>query len=355
MINKNIKYWLYAVLIMLIGNINPISSFGQQILGTVKVQGNDGLIDLYVISEADAISNGHGVVNIALDNGVVGAMWLVPTSDPLASEVRIQTPYGTMAWKKYDYELYAKVYGGFDNDLVYDMCLTNEGGIVMAGHTSSYGAGGHDDLLLKLSEDGTFEWGNAYGYSGSNSCHAIIQTTDSEYFIGGSTYNGSAGSSEQVYRRLENDGDLIWEFWSGTSGTDACNDVIEDADGNYVTVGYTTGMGNGSYDVWYRKMDKNQNSLWGYTYGNTASDMGEAIIRNSVNGYALCGITQSYGSGGEDMIFLVLDSSGSAIDLATFGGVERDGAYDLCLTSDGGYVLAGYTASFGNGSDDWYV
>ncbi|MCD4684246.1 MAG: hypothetical protein K8R86_13255 [Bacteroidales bacterium] len=327
----------------------------QETIGFVRMQGNNGTLNLPVISEADAIGLGNGVVKIALGNGLNGAAWLVSTTDPDASEVRIQTPYGTKAWKKLVFNLYAKAYGGFDSEIMQDMCLTNEGGIALAGYTQSYGAGNYDDLLLKLAEEGTFEWGNAYGYSGSNSCYAIIQTTDDEYFIGGSTYNGGAGGSDQVYRRLENDGDLIWEFWSGTSGTDACKDVLEDADGNYVTVGYTTGMGNGYYDIWYRKMDKNHNSIWGYTYGNTAYDAGEAIIRNAAGGYALCGITQSYGNGGEEMIFLILDSSGSAIDLETFGGVERDGAYDLCLTSDGGYVLAGYTASFGNGSDDWYV
>ncbi len=325
----------------------------QETIGFVRMQGNNGTLNLPVISETDAISLGNGVVKIALDNGLNGAAWLVSTTDPDGSEVRIQTPYGTRSWKKES--SYAKTYGGIDYENAQSLVITNDGSLALAGYTESYGAGLKDMLFLKLHENGYVDWGKAYGYTNNDNANAMQSTSDGGYILFGSSNSGSSGSYDLNYKKIDSNGNIEWGKWVGTVQDDAGYDIVEDTDGGFVTTGLSNGMGAGSYDVWTRKVDALGNTDWGYTYGGTSYDVGKAIIMNDQGGYAVAGITSSFGAGSDDVYFMILDSGGGVENMWSIGGTERDGAYDVILAGNGDYVIAGYTASIGAGSDDFYV
>jgi hypothetical protein len=84
-------------------------------------------------------------------------------------------------------------------------------------------------------------------------------------------------------------------------------------------------------------------------------DVAFSIIQSSDGGYVVAGWTNSFGAGGDDMYVVKLDSSGNVQWTKTIGGSNWDEAYSIIQSSDGGYVVAGYTSSFGAGGSDFYV
>ncbi|MCD4735901.1 MAG: hypothetical protein K8R53_07635 [Bacteroidales bacterium] len=329
-------------------------SFGQ-VIGVLNVESPDGPLNLPVVTEQKAINTGNGVVKIALDNGLVGAADLVSTSDPEASPVRIQTPYGTRAWRKINFDLYARAYGGTGTETGRRIVVTGDGGLALGGYTRSYGAGVYDMLFLKLNENGSLQWANAYGYSSADYLFGMCQTSDGGYFLTGKTYNGGGGLGDVDYKKIDSNGNLSWEFWNGTTDVDGNYDVIQNSEGGFTVCNFTKGFGAGDSDVWIRKMDASGGSIWGYYYGGADYDIGYAIVENSAGGYAIAGATESAGAGLKDLYFFTIDNSGSTEHIKVFGGVNNDVANDLIQDSDGNYVLAGYTGSFGAGYDDFYI
>lgn len=97
-------------------------------------------------------------------------------------------------------------------------------------------------------------------------------------------------------------------------------------------------------------------NVWTRTIGDTANDCGYSICQAEDSGYAVAGYTESYGAGMTDAWLVRTDSIGIPIWEKTFGGPDSDGAYSMCKTIDSGYILAGYTKSFGaGGSDIWLI
>lgn len=326
----------------------------SQVIGTVNIQGPDGLMDLPVITEQEAINAGHGVVKITLQDGTTGAAALVETTDPLASPVRIHTTYGTKAWQILDLNLFAKLYGGTDVDDPYHVMITDDGNLALGGYTRSFGAGNSDMFFMRLTEEGSLQWAKAYGYSFADDCKAFCQLNDGSYILGGQTSNGG-NIYDTDRKKIDSNGNLIWEFWAGFSGWNGTNDLILSSDGNFMMCNYKRDP-TGDYDVWIRKMDPaSGNSIWGYYYERTAHDQAEAIVQNSSGGYAMAGYSENTPDGNDDVYFFTIDGCGTIDFTLQFGGTGNDGANDLICDSDGNYVMAGFTGSFGAGNIDYYV
>jgi hypothetical protein len=91
------------------------------------------------------------------------------------------------------------------------------------------------------------------------------------------------------------------------------------------------------------------------TIGGSKSDEALSIIQSSDGGYVVAGRTRSFGAGGVDIYVVKLDSSGNVQWTKTIGGSHEDGAWSIIQSSDGGYVVAGRTWGFGEGGLDFYV
>ncbi|GAG22677.1 unnamed protein product, partial [marine sediment metagenome] len=90
---------------------------------------------------------------------------------------------------------------------------------------------------------------------------------------------------------------------------------------------------------------------WSRAYGGAGTDVGLSMQRTEEGGYVIAGYTDSFGAGNYDVYLLKTDSEGSLIWNKTYGGAYSDLGYSVQETSDGGYVIAGYTRSFGNKDD----
>jgi hypothetical protein len=131
--------------------------------------------------------------------------------------------------------------------------------------------------------------------------------------------------------------------------------IIQSSDGGYAVAGSTRSFGAGYYDMYVVKLDSGGNVQWAKTIGGSGDDGAYSIIQSSDGGYVVAGFTKSFGAGGSDMYVVKLDSGGNVQWAKTIGGSGDDGAYSIIQSSDGGYAVAGSTRSFGAGYYDMYV
>lgn len=132
-------------------------------------------------------------------------------------------------------------------------------------------------------------------------------------------------------------------------------ELLATSDGGYIIAGSTKSYGASHYDVMLLKVDSLGNEEWHKTYGGVNADCGYAIVATSDGGYAIAGYTASYGSG-TDIWLIKVDSSGNVEWNKTYGGGGIEYGYDMIATSDGGFAIVGRTNSYGAGGFDvWLV
>ena len=127
------------------------------------------------------------------------------------------------------------------------------------------------------------------------------------------------------------------------------------SDGGYAVLGSTFSYGAGDYDLYLLRLDSGGDTLWSATYGGPETDQGCDIQQTSDGGFILAGKTKSYGSGESDVYLLKVDFVGGVLWSKTFGGTGRDEGWSVRQTSDLGFVIAGKTNSRGAGADDFYL
>jgi len=196
-------------------------------------------------------------------------------------------------------------FGGSDYDYGYSVQQTSDGGYIITGWTESYGAAYEDVHLIKTDPNGNSEWQNTFGGSYFDRGYSVQQTSDGGYIIAGYT---------------DSDGGLMWE------------------------------------QVYLIKTDPDGNSEWQKTFGGSLClDRGYSVRQTSDGGYIIAGGTASFGAGGADVYLIKTDPNGDMDWQNTFGGSDGDAAGSVQQTSDGGYIIAAGTASFGAGRGDVYL
>ncbi len=131
--------------------------------------------------------------------------------------------------------------------------------------------------------------------------------------------------------------------------------LIQTSDGGYVITGATNSFGAGEWDIYVVKLDANGNLQWTKTIGGPENEEGNSLIQTSDGGYVIAGATNSFGAGYADVYVVKLDANGNLQWTKTIGGPGNEIGKSLIQTSDGGYAIAGETYSFGAGGKDVYV
>jgi hypothetical protein len=147
-----------------------------------------------------------------------------------------------------------------------------------------------------------------------------------------------------------------WNQTFGGSEGESGRFVEQTQDGGYIITGYTYSFGAGNADVYLIKTDANGNEVWSQTYGGNVADVGRDVSQTLDGGYVIIGYTQSYGSGGTDCWLIKTDANGNEQWNQTFGGQGNDWGYSGHQTQDGGFIMTGYTSSYSAGNlDVWLV
>ena len=149
--------------------------------------------------------------------------------------------------------------------------------------------------------------------------------------------------------------DSLWSRTYGGGGNDDCYSLVQTADGGYALAGVTSSFGAGSRDFWLVRTDENGDSLWSCTYGGGGTDVCNSLVQTADGGFALAGETESFGAGDWDFWLVRTNENGDSLWSHTYGGVDFDGCYSLVQTADRGFALAGTTHSFGAGSYDFWL
>ena len=183
---------------------------------------------------------------------------------------------------------------------------------------------------------------------------SVQQTSDGGYILARNA-GGAQSMSSIVDGTLGADPSLSWSKTFGGGDDDWANSVIQTSDGGYALAGITRSYGAGGSDFWLVKTDSAGNEEWSKTFGGENSDWARSVIQTSDGGYALAGYTGSYGAGGEDFWLVKTDSSGNEEWNKTFGGENPDWALSVIQTSDGDYALAGVTESYSAGGFDFWL
>jgi len=246
-----------------------------------------------------------------------------------------------------------KTYGGTNSDSPSSIKLTADGGYIVLGSTTSFGAGNGDFWVLKLDDKGDVIWQKTYGDSSDEIATSIVVTSEGQYVIAGYAFmEGKKG--ELRILRLASDGTVIWEKGYGEWECDRAH-AIQTADGGFAVAGYTASYGAGLRDFLVLKIDDFGDIQWQKAYGGTDQEQVNAIQQTSDKGFLVAGSTRSYGAGNNDFWVLKLDKNGNPLWKKAYGGPQDDYAEDIQLTSDGSFVVAGSTYSFGFKSAEFWV
>jgi len=252
---------------------------------------------------------------------------------------------------------WTKTIGGPKDDLGFSLIQTSDGGYAIAGYTKSFGAGEWDFYVVKLDAKGNLQWTKTIGGPKDDQGFSLIQTSDGGYVIAGLTESFGAGNGDVYVVKLDANGHLQWTKTIGGPASDMGGSLIQTADGGYAIAGATTSFGAGLLDVYVVKLDAKGNLQWTKTIGGPASEIGNshALIQTADGGYAIAGLTQSFGAGEWDVYVVKLGANGNLQWTTTIGGKKEDVGTSLIQTADGGYAIAGVTISFGAGEWDVYV
>jgi hypothetical protein len=145
-----------------------------------------------------------------------------------------------------------------------------------------------------------------------------------------------------VFTLSSNSYGLEWEKTFGGSSYDYGYSVQQTTDGGFIIAGYTDSYGAGGNDVYLIKTDGSGNELWSKTFGGSSGDYGRSVQQTTDGGYIIAGHTGSFGAGGSDFYLIKTDAAGNKTWSRTFGGSSEDLAYSVQQTTDGGYIIAGY-------------
>jgi len=251
---------------------------------------------------------------------------------------------------------WTRTYGGSSYDYGESVAQTSDGGYIVAGYTYSFGAGGYDVYLVKTDAVGDTIWTRTYGGFDVDFGYSVAQTSDGGYIVAGETYSFGAGGSDVYIVKTDAVGDTLWTRTYGGSDYDYGRSVAQTSDGGYIVAGYTGSFGAGSRDVYLVKTDAVGDTIWTRTYGGSDNDYGNSVAQTSDGGYIVAGGTESFGAGSYDIYLVKTDGLGDTIWTRTYGGSDDDYGLSVAQTSDGGYIVAGvYDYNFGTGTGDVYL
>ncbi len=335
-------------------SVQQTSDGGYIIAGSTNIGGDYDIYFIKTTAEGDTLwtkTYGGAIVDEAFsvqqttDGGYI-IVGVTQSPGPGQSDVYLikTTAIGDIMW--------TKKMGGTNEDLGWSVQQTTDGGYIITGWTQSFGAGYFDVYLIKTSENGNTLWTKTYGGTNFDEGKSVKQTVDGGYIIAGSTNSFNGG----VYLvKTTANGDTLWTKTYGGTGSYDGYSVQQTNDGGYIITGQIENLGSGSWDIYLIKTTANGNTLWTKSFGGKGYDVGKSVSQTSDGGYIIAGLTNSFGAGGMDVYLIKTTANGDNLWTKTFGGAGNDWGNSVQQTKDGGYIIGGFTNSFGAGKEDFYL
>ncbi len=275
--------------------------------------------------------------------------------------------------------------GGSDRDEAYSIRPTADGGYIVAGTSYSTDGdvsgnhGGSDYWVVKLNASGTIMWQKSLGGSNNENANSIQQTADGGYIVAGHSLSndgdvsGNHGNGDYWVVKLDANGNITWQKSLGGSIVDVANSIQQSNDGGYIVAGYSLSFdgdltsNHGNNDCWVVKLDTAGNISWQRSLGGSGDDIAHSVQQTTDGGYIVAGYSNSNDGdlttnyGGSDYWVVKLNSTGNIIWQRSIGGSDQDNAFSIHQTAQGDYIVAGRSYSndgyvIGNhGSSDYWI
>jgi len=178
---------------------------------------------------------------------------------------------------------------------------------------------------------------------------SIVQTSEGGFAVAGGTSSYGAGNKDLFLVKLSSIGDVEWARAVGGTSDDYGYSIVQTTDGGYAVVGGTASFGVGDTNIFLVKFDSTGAIEWSRSVGGTERDEGYSIVQATDGGYVVAGRTWSFGIGNANLFLVKFSSLGNMEWARTFGRTGWDYGYSIVQTTDGGYAIAGYTYSSGSG------
>lgn len=247
--------------------------------------------------------------------------------------------------------LFEETYGGSRKDVAWKIIRTSDGGYAMAGYTESYGNQGTSMYLLKVDDEGDREWAQTYSNSDLDQAFSLAQTSDGGFILMGLTSSDPNGDIWVV--RTNSRGTLQWSREYGDTQSDWAFAGICDSQGHIVISGSVSTSEENS-DIFFISLEEDGDVIGAHVYEMAGRQAAYDIVECS-SGYAILGRSYNEDADNGDMLLLRLNSSGTLRWRRTYGGRRDEWGRALEVTDDGGFILAGYTSSYGTEGDAWLV
>lgn len=188
--------------------------------------------------------------------------------------------------------------------------------------------------------EGPWGWAKQFDGGYSTILYSVQQTND-----GGFITVGRNGNPSVWLIKTDNNGDTLWtRIFNGydPNGSSCGYSVRQTTDGGFIVVGSADDRQGGS-GVFLLKTDSNGDTLWTKTYGGPSDEIGYSVRLTMDGGFIIAGFTESYGAGNQDVYLIKTDAEGNAIWSETYGDAGLNYGKSVASTTDGGYIVVGRT------------
>ncbi len=255
--------------------------------------------------------------------------------------------------------LWQKTFGGANYDIAFSTVETKDGDYLTAGVTKSFTSGvGLDLYLVKTDNTGSPVWQKTYGTINNDGANAITTLSDnSGYVLAGATGGGYFQFIGNNYLVKVNDqGDTLWtKLFGGYNFGDEAMSITAGLNGDFYTLSNTNDFGTSNKGLLVTKFNSAGDSLWSTVIDGSEQEKASKIKLTNDGGLVLCGLTSSYGDANGDLFAIKISPGGVISWQKNFGGMDYDKGNDVIQTRDGGFLFAGTSKSYGNGTTDMFL
>ena len=251
-------------------------------------------------------------------------------------------------------KLWERLFGGAKDDRIEALLHTVDGGYIAVGATRSKGKGDWDFWVLRLDANANLLWEKVYGGIGADTARGVVALRDGGFAIAGTTTSKSKDDSPRAWIiKINADGKKIWDRVIGQGAT-RVNALGLTGEGGFILAGGNV-RGKAGPNFWVARLSTSGKRLWRYTTGGRARDVAHAVLATRDGGFVVAGETASRGYGKGDAFLIKLGKKGKRQWARVYGGRAPDKALALTQGPRRSYVLAGFTESKGRGGRDLWV
>ena len=212
--------------------------------------------------------------------------------------------------------------------------------LLFACNKEDYVSSGQADSFIKF-----------FGNSLSDFGFDVKQTSDGGYIFIGTTTTSEDGT-DMLLIKTNKYGNQEWAKNFGGDLDDKGYSLQIAYDGGYILLGSTTQSTGNTTDFYLVRTDNSGNETWANTIGGSSNEEGYCVQQTDDGGYILIGYTESYGFGAKDIFLVKTDQNGDTLWTNTFGGPVDDIGRSVAQKNDKSFVITGSTKSFSETGQD---